>query len=262
MTAEPHAGEAQGRTEEPGSSRHEIERAVLRLNAWVAENQERIPRCLDWRSFRRRRAIPAFRAVSTTALKGWGVADLNRLFRVLRRPESRADGDVEVPIELLVADQSLQGTFLNAREVIDAAFDVFAARHFLGRFSPRLRWFWSQSSLLAAELQGYVDGIRLRMDAATPVPHDQRRVFEDFQVPLQDGQQTAIGGSCMFLLEYAQPPGAVPYWRFSVTRHGEAIVEPQVLRPKPIYHEDELLAVIKKVGGQAVTLSVLTSEGG
>ena len=251
-----------GQPEGAGSSLHEIERAMLRLNAWFAEHKDHIPRCLNWGCFRRQRAIPVFKAVRTTAIKDWKVEDLNRLFRVLHMEVRRDDGDVEVPVELLVADKSLQGDFLKMRDVLDAAFDVFAARLLLGRSSPRLRWFWSHASSLTAEMETYVQEIRLRTDAATPVELDQRRVFEEFHVPLQHGQQTAIGGSCFFVLDYAQPTGSVPYWQFSVTRHGEIIVGPQVLHTKPIYHEDQLLAVIKKINSQSVTLSVLTSEGG
>ena len=166
-----------------------------------------------------------------------------------------------MPIELLVADKSLNGTFLDVEKLTEAALDIFAARHFLGRFSPRLWWFWSNYSSLAAEVSAYIDGIRLRVDAATAVPHDQRRVFEEFNVPLENGQQTAIGSNCLFVLEQANPPGATPYWRFTVTRDGEAVVGPQVLGVRAVYLEDQLLAVIKKIGDSAVTLSVLTSEG-
>lgn len=252
--------EERGRPEGKRPPQHEIERAVVRLNAWFAQNKGRIPLGLNWHSFRRQRPIPVFKAVRTTALKDWKVDDLNRLFRVLPMARSPARRELEVPIELLLVDKSLDGAFLNVKALMDAAFDVFAARHLWGRFNPRLRWFWSRYRALTAEIESYVNEIRLRTDTATPVRHGPRRVFEEFSVPLESGQQTALGKNCMFVLDYLQPQGAAPYWRFSVTQHGKVIVGPQVLHTKPIYHADELLAVIKRIGDQAVTLSVLTSE--
>jgi prepilin-type N-terminal cleavage/methylation domain-containing protein/prepilin-type processing-associated H-X9-DG protein len=258
----PGAERESSRPEGSGSSQHELERAVMRLNAWFAENKRRIPPCFNWSRFRRERYVPRFEAVQTTALKGWKVEELGALFRMRPREDRRGEAEVEVPIEILVADKSLNGAFLDVKRLTDAALDVFAARHLLGRFSPRLWWFWFNYASLAAELETYVNGIRLRVDAATAVPHDQRRVFEEFNVPLENGQQTAIGKGSMFVLERAQPAGAAPYWRFSVMRDGEVIVGPQVLGVRAIYLEDQLLAVIKKIDESAVTLGVLTSEGG
>ena len=261
MTAELKSAEGPARAEGQASSQHEIERMVARLNAWFAEHKRHIPLCLNWRRFRRERTIPVFKAVRTTALKGWNVNDLNRLFRIVHGEARTDEGEVEIGIEVLVVDKSFQGAFLNVPELMRAAREVFSARHILGRCSPRLRWFWSRYPALTSELESYVHEIRLRVDAATPIPHDQRRVFEEFNVPLQDGQLTALGKSCMFVLEFMEPPGAVPYWRFSIIQHGAVIVGPHVLQTKPIYHGDELLAVIKSIGETAVTLSVLTSEG-
>ena len=203
-----------------------------------------------------------FKAVRTDALQDWSVQDLGRLFRVVHREPSPDPDEVEIPIEILVTDKSFQGAFLNVRELMKAAFQVVSAKHVLGKFSPRLCWFWFHYPSFTSEIESYVDEIRLRIDAATPIPQDQRRVFEEFSVPLQEGQQTALGNNSLFVLEYAQPQGAVPYWRFSITQHGEVIVGPNVLQPKPIYRGDQLLAVIKSIGETSVTLSVLTSEGG
>ena len=262
MTAELNSAEKQARPEGHGSSQHDIERAVARLNTWFTENKHRIPRCWNWRRFRWQRTIPVFKAVRTTAIKGWNVHDLNRLFRVVRTEGGADEGELEVAIELLVVDKSLRGAFLNVPDLMEAAFDVIAARHLLGKFSPRLMWFWSHYPSLVLELESYVSEIRLRVDAATPIQHDQRRVFEEFSVPLKQGQQTALGNNCMFILDYMQPQGAVSYWRFSITQHGEVLVGPLVLQTKPIYHQDQLLAVIKSIGDTTVTLSVLSSEGG
>jgi hypothetical protein len=262
MTDEPPSSDERSRPEGPGSSQHEIERAVRRLNEWFTEHKRRIPRCFDGESLGWVRHVPVFKAVRTTAIKDWTVADLSRLFRVGHREVCKARAEVEVPVELLVADKSLRGTFLDAQELMKAAFRVITGRHLLGRFNPRLRWFWTNSPLFTLEIDSYVSGIRLRVDAQTPVQHDQRRVFEDFNVPLQNGQQTAIGKSCMFVLEHVEAKGTVPHWRFSLTQNGEVIVQSQPLRVKPIYHKEELLAVIKRIDETAVTLSVLTSEGG
>jgi len=160
-----------------------------------------------------------------------------------------------------VVDKSPGGAFLDVRELMEAARNVFAERHLLGRFNPRLWWFWLHYPPFIQEMESYVQEIRLRVDAATPVPHDQRRVFEDFTVPLEHGQQTAIGGGCFFVLEKAEPSGAVPYWRYCLTRDDQIIVGPLVLRAMPIYYQDELLGTIRKVGETTVILSVLTSEG-
>ena len=260
--AEPNSAEEQAPRSGSGSSRHEIERAVARLNVWFAENKHHIPRCLDWQRFRRQRTVPVFRAVQTSAIQDWNVEDLGHLFRVIRSATTPDDGDAEVPIELLVADKSLRGAFLNVQDLMKAVFEIFSRRHVLGRFNPRLRWFWSHYASLTSELESYVDEIRMRVDAATPVQHDPRRVFEEFSVPLKDGQQTVLGNNSVFSLEYMEPQGAVPYWRFSITQDGAVIAGPTVLQAKPIYHGDELLAVIKSIGETTVTLSVLTSEGG
>ena len=262
MLANLESAEGQSPPHGPGSSQHEIERAVLRLNAWFVENRPRIPLCLNWQRFKWQRTVPVFKAVPTTAIQDWTVQDLGRLFRVVHSAITTDARDVEVPIELLVADKSLQGSFLNVTDLMKAIFEIFSGRHVLGRFNPRLRWFWSHGSSLTSELESYVDSIRMRIDAATPVQHDQRRIFEEFRVPLQDGQQTVLGSNRMFVLDYMEPQGAVPYWRFSVTQYGEVIAGPQVLHPKPIYHGDALLAVIKSIDETTVTLSVLTSEGG
>ena len=262
MTEELKSEEECCRPKGYASARHEIERAVWRLNAWFADNKHRIPLCLNWRRFRRERTVPVFKAVRTTAIKDWNVKDLNRLFRVVHLGGRTEGESVEIPIELLVVDKSVRGTFLNVRELMNAAFDVFSARHILGRFSPRLRWFWSHLPALTSEMESYVNEIRLRVDAATPIQHDQRRVFEEFNVPLQNGQQSALGCGCMFVLDYVEPQGAVAYWRYSITQHGAVIVGPLVLQAKPIYHGDQLLAVIKSICDTSVTLSVLISEGG
>ncbi len=261
MTAESRAENGPGASEEPRPAQHEIERAVLRLNAWFAENRSRLPRCLSWKRLRRERHLPRFEAVQTTAIAGWKVEELGALFRV--RPVERRprEGEVEVTLELLVTDKSLNGEFLDVKKLLRAVLGVISAPLLLGRFSPRLWWFWSNYDSLATEMESYVNGIRLRVDAATAVPHDQRRVFEEFNVPLENGQQTAIGQGCLFVLEHAEPPGAAPYWRFSVMRDGEVIVGPQMLGVRLVYHQDQLLAVIKKIENGAVTLSVLTSEG-
>jgi hypothetical protein len=244
-----------------GLSHHEIERAVARLNAWFAGNRRRIPTYLNWRRFRRERHLPRFQAVPTTAIVGWKAEELRALFRV-RSGESRdRAGVVEVPVELLVTDKSVAGEFLDVKALMKAAAGVVSAPLPLGRFSPRLWGFWSAYSSLAEEITSYINGIRLRVDAATAVPHDQRRVFEDFNVPLENGQQTALGGNCLFILEQARPPGATPFWRFTVTRDGEVIVGPQMLGVRAIYHQDRVLAVIKRIGESTVTLGVLTSEG-
>lgn len=261
MTEELKSANSQAQPEGPASSQHEIQRAVVRLNAWFAENKHHIPLCLNWRRFRRQRTVPVFKAVQTTAIKDWTVKDLNRLFRV-HLEANQDDGEVAIPIELLVADQSSQGAFLNVQALVDAAFDVFSARHLLGKYSPRLRRFWAHSPSLVSEMESYVSEIRLRIDAVTPVQHDQRKVFEEFTVPLQDGQQTALGRSCLFVLEHRQPQVGVSCWRFRITQHGKVIVGPMILQAKPIYHEDQLLAVIKSMGDTTVSLSVLTSEGG
>ncbi len=246
--------------QEPG--RHEIERAAARLNAWFAAHKERIPIWLDIGSLRPVRHVPVFQPVQTTALAGWKVEDLNRLFRVARDQTRRAGNEVLVPIELLVVDKSPKGAYLNVRKLLTAALDVFAARHLLGRFNPRLRWFWLHYPPLLREIESYVDEIRLRVDAATPIPGGRKRVFEEFKVPLENGRQTALGESCLFLLELAKPQGAAVHWRFSVTQDGEVIVPSQPLRVRPIYHGDRLVAVIRRIAQQTVTLSVLTSEGG
>jgi hypothetical protein len=241
--------------------RHEIERAAARLNQWFQLNKERIPASLSLRSFSRERLLPSFEAVQTTRLRDWKADELNRLFRVAAAEAGLADHERTVHVELLVADRSPSGRFLEVPEMMRAVLERLAAGFFLGRFSPRFWWFWGHYPPFIQEIESYVHGIRLRVDAATPVKHNQFRVFEDFSVPLQNGQETAIGQGCFFVLEYAQPHGAVPYWRYSIVRDGEAIVGPAVLQAKPIYHEDQLLAVVKKITDTAVTLSVLTSSG-
>lgn len=250
------SGGSQGET-----PRHEIERMVMRLNDWFTENHHRVPRCFAWKRFRRERHTPVFRAVRTTALRGWTAADLGRLYRVARAEARSVEDGLEIPVELLVADKSVGGKFLNARELMDSARGVFADRHLCGRLSPRLWWFWLHYDALVEEMESYVSGIRMRVDAATPVEHNQRRVFEEFTAPLVNGQETAFGSGCFFVLEYAEPQGARAHWRYSVIRDGEPLVASQVLQPRPIYHEDRLLAVIKRVSDTSVTLSVLTSEG-
>jgi hypothetical protein len=107
-------------------------------------------------------------------------------------------------------------------------------------------------------VDAYATEIRMRVDAATPVNLNRNRVFEEFGVPLEHGQQTAIGEGCFFALECAQPQGATPHWRFSIVRDNEPIAGPFPLKVKPIYHGEELVAVIKKVTPEAVTLSVPT----
>jgi hypothetical protein len=256
----PQAGS--GGSDRHGANRHEIERVVRRLNEWFAEHRQRIPPSFNWRRFRRERWFPVFKAVPTTAIKDWKAAEVHRLFRVARPEGEPAEAVVQIPIELLVTDRSVHGKYLDAPALLDAVLQVFASRHLLGRFNPRLWWFWLHYPPFIQELETYVQGIRLRVDAATPVRHDQRRVFEEFSVPLVNGQQTAIGSGCFFVLEQVQPYAAAPYWRYSITRDGEIIVGPLVLQAKPIYHQETLLAVIKKIDDQAVTLSVLTSEGG
>lgn len=245
-----------------GSRPHEIERAVGRLNAWFAENKYRVPRCFSWRSFRRQRRFPIFKAVRTTAIADWSVEELDRLFRVRYVDARNTGAEVEVPIELVVTDKAVSGTFLDVRALMDAAWDVFAARHLFGKVSPRLWWFWLHRASLTAEIETYVTEIRLRVDASTPVKHDQSRVFEEFRVPLRNGQQTAIGRNCFFVLECVQPQGSATLWRFSVTQDGQVLIGPHLLQPKPIYHDNELLAVIKQVSDDAVILSVLASPGG
>jgi hypothetical protein len=264
MTA-PSQSAGAGPDHDPADSQnppqHEIERAVARLNEWFSLNRERVPPCLDWERLRWQRRLPVFSTVNTTALQGWKVEDLNRLFRVVHPEVRRADDDTEVRIELLVADKSLDGHLLNTGELMNAALEVFATGYLLGKLSPRLWWFWLHYPSFVMEIETYVNGIRLRLDAETPVVHDQYRVFEEFNVPLENGQQTAIGKGCFFVLEHAQPQGARSHWRFSVMRDNETLVGSQVLQPKPIYDQDELVAVIRKISPTAVTLSVLTSEG-
>jgi hypothetical protein len=262
MADEATTNEDPGQSEETGSTGHEIERAVARLNEWFAQNKRRIPSCFDWRSLRRKRLVPLFKAVRTTEIKDWGIEELGRLFRVVREEAGEADREEVVPIELLVADKSLAGGFLEVEALMAAVLNRLASPFFLGRFSPRLWWFWWHYPPFIEEIGSYVHGIRLRVDAATPVKHNQYRVFEDFSVPLENGQQTAIGQGCFFVLDYMQPHRAVPYWRYSLVRDGETIVGPAVLQAKPIYHQEQLLAVIKKISDTTVTLSVLTSEGG
>ncbi|MEI7731632.1 MAG: hypothetical protein WCO56_18810 [Verrucomicrobiota bacterium] len=245
----------------PDVPRHEIERAVMRLNQWFAENKHRIPPRFDWSCFNQQRFLPRFQAVQTAALKDWKARDLDRLFRINWEPIRQADHETWIPVELLVADKSLNGKFLHVGKLLSAVLGDIVAGPWLGRLNPRLWWFWLNYPWLIREIETFVSGIRLRVDATTPVPRDQRRVFEDFTVPLENGQQTAIGKGCMFNLEYARPHGAVAHWRFSITQNGDLIIGPYPLKAKPIYHEEALLAVIKKIDDEKITLSILTSEG-
>ena len=249
----------ENRPEDQDISRHEVERMAERLNEWFAHNKKHLPACFDWHTFSRQSYCPLFKPVPTTAIKDWKIEDLNRLFHIVRKPVQTAAHETAVVIELLVADKSLSGQLLNVRTLLKAALDIIANRHMLGRFNPRLWWFWINFPLLIKEIETYVNGIHLRVDAATPIPHNTTRIFEAFSVPLEDGQQTAIGNSCIFILEYAQPQGAVAHWRFSIRQHDQVIVGPQNLKTNPIYYEDRLLAVIKNFDDKAVTLSVLTS---
>ena len=263
MTRQPEPGAAEtSLLPDPAAPpRHEIERAVQRLNEWFAANKTHLPTWFHWRRGRRVRTVPVFRAVPTTQLQGWAADDLRRLFRVLPQEVWRTDHEVERQFELLVADKSGPGEFLEVGRLMRAVRAVITSGRIWRRCSPRLWWFWFNSPWFTREIESYVQGIRLRLDGQTPVPKASPKVFEAFVVPLENGQQTAVGQSCLFVLEYVEPQGVKPYWRFSVTQHDVIVVPSQPLRPKPIYLEEELLAVIKKIDDTTVTLSVVTSEG-
>jgi hypothetical protein len=258
---EPARPEPQGGGPPGPAAAHEIERAVIRLNEWFGAHEDRIPRCWDGHGWRRKRFVPRFEAVPTTSLHGWKPRDLARLFRVAPGGTCTDSHQVEVSIELLVADKSAQGCFLDVPSLMRAALELMGGPSLLGRRNPRLWWFWLHLGPFVQEIESYVNGIRLRLDAATAIPHDQARVFEEFRVPLQNGQQTALGKNCFFTLEHVQPLGARAYWAFRILRDGEVVVGPQVLQMKPIYLGEELLAVVKRVDPETVTLNVLTSSG-
>jgi len=125
-----------------------------------------------------------------------------------------------------------------------------------------VRRFCSAFESLTQEMESYVTEIRMRVDAATPIPLKQQRVFEEFSMPLEHGQQTAIGKGRFFALEYAQPQGAAAHWRFYVREDEATIVGPYPLKCRPVYRGEELVAVIKRISEETVTLSVPTFEAG
>jgi hypothetical protein len=109
------------------------------------------------------------------------VSDLNRLFRVVHRESSVDDDEIQIPVELLVADKSLQGAFLNARELMAAAGAD-------GAEIPKLLLYDSINRLSG----------RTRLNMATPLLAGMRKAIPDLRNLVGAGLVGDMAGEATF----------------------------------------------------------------